>query len=334
LVGVSAVVLNVTATDLVGPETYLTIFPTGLPRPVASTLNLTQGRTAPNLVVVPVGAGGKVSIFNHSGSVAVLADVQGWYAASTTVGSRYTPVTPARILDTRDGTGRGGVTGQVRGGDTIELDVTGVGGVPESSVGAVVLNVTAAGLQGPDTYVTVFPSGTSRPFTSNLNVTAGPSVPNLVMVMVTNGRVMLYNNAGAVDLIVDVQGWFGPGAATEYVSIAPVRGLDTRTGTGGTSGRVGAGQTIQLLVAGVNGVPPAISAVVLNVTVTGHSGPESYLTAYPADGGRPLSSNLNFVAGQTRANLVTVRVGSDGKVALYNNAGQVHVVADVQGWFS
>ena len=332
--GVSAVVLNVTATDMVGPETFLTVFPTGSPRPVASTLNLTEGRTVPNLVVARVGANGKVSIYNHFGNVSVLADVQGWYAASTTIGARYTPVAPARILDTRDGTGRGGVVGQVPGGGTVELVVAGAGGVPPSFVGAVVLNVTAAGLQGPGSYVTVFPFGASRPFASNLNVTSGQSVPNLVMAMVSNGRVMLYNNAGSVDLIVDVQGWFGPGAATEYVSNPPVRGLDTRSGVGGTSGRVGPDQTIELLVAGVNGVPSAISAIVLNLTVTDHSGLESYLTAYPAGGGRPLASNLNVVAGQTRANLVTVQVGSDGKVALYNHVGQAHLLADVQGWYA
>ena len=330
---VSAVVLNVTATDMVGPETFLTVFPTGSPRPDASTLNLTEGRTVPNLVVALVGAGGKVSIYNHVGSVAVIADVQGWYAASGSIGGRYTPVSPARLLDTRNGTGRGGAVGQVPAGGTIELAVTGVGGVPSTGVATVMLNVTATELRGPDTHVDVFPSGEPRPATSNLNVTSGESVANLVMAKVANGRVMLYNNAGSVDLVADVQGWFGPGAATTYGSTAPVRDLDTRTGNGGTSGRVGPDRTIELTVAGVNGVPSAVSAIVLNVTVTEHSGPESYLTVHPTGGGRPISSNLNFVEGQTRANLVTTPVGSNGKVSIYNHVGNVHIVADVQGWF-
>jgi hypothetical protein len=331
--GVSSVVLNVTATDMVGPETFITVFPTGSPRPLASTLNIAEGRTVPNLVVARVGAGGKVSIYNHFGNVAVIADVQGWYAASANTGARYTPVSPARILDTRDGTGRDGVTGQVPGGGTVELTVTGVGGVPSSFVNGVVLNVTAANLQGPDSYVTVYPSGAARPFASNLNVTSGQSVPNLVVSMVTNGRVLLYNNAGAVDLIADVQGWFGPGGATTFISTAPVRDLDTRTGAGGTVGKVGPDGTIELQVAGVNGVPSPISAIVLNLTATEFVGPESYLTVYPSGGGRPLASNLNFVAGQARANLVIARVGGNGKVAIYNHVGNVHVVADVLGWY-
>jgi hypothetical protein len=169
---------------------------------------------------------------------------------------------------------------------------------------------------------------------SNLNVTSGPAVPNMVIVKVTDGRVTLYNHNGSVDLLADVQGWYGAGAATTFVPTAPVRALDTRSGIGGTSGSVGPNGTIELTVAGLNGAPPSIRAVALNVTVTDHTGAESYLRVYPSGGGGPLNgSNLNFVAGQTRANLVMVPVGANGRVAFYNHAGTVHVVADVLGWF-
>jgi hypothetical protein len=272
-------------------------------------------------------------VYNHFGNVSVIADVQGYYVASSTTGARFTPVAPSRILDTRNGTGQGGNAGQVPGGGTIELTVTGVGGVPASFVNTVVLNVTATNLHGPDSHVDVYPSGESRPSTSNLNVTSSESVANLVMVKVTNGRVLLFNNAGSVDLVADVAGWFGPGGATTYVSTAPVRDLDTRTGTGGTTGRLGPDSSLDLTVAGVNGVPSAVSAIVLNLTVTDDVGPESFLTVYPAGGGRPVASNLNFVSGVTRANLVTVPVGAGGKVTIYNHVGNVHVVADVEGWF-
>ncbi|MDQ2826510.1 MAG: hypothetical protein M3Y04_06090, partial [Actinomycetota bacterium] len=318
---------------LKGPETFLAVFPTGSPRPTASTLNLTEGRTVPNLVVAQLGAGGKVSIYNHFGNVSVIADDEGYYVASSTSGARFTPVAPSRILDTRNGTGQGGSAGQVPGTGTIELAVTGVGGVPSSLVNTVVLNVTATNLQGQDSHVTVYPSGEARPSTSNLNVTPGESVANLVMAKVTNGRVLLYSNAGSVDLVADVEGWFGPGGASTYVATAPVRDLDTRTGDGGTSGRVGPDSAIDLAVAGVNGAPASISAIVVNLTVTDDAGPESFLTVYPAGSGRPVASNLNFVAGVTRANLVTVPVGAGGKVTIYNHVGNVHVVADVEGWF-
>ena len=327
--GVAAVVLNVTATDVTGTESFLTVFPTGAPRPLASSLNMLRGQTVPNLVVARVGAGGKVSIYNNAGTTAVVADVQGWYGVPG-AGGRYTPVAPARVLDTR--TGEGGTLGKVSGGTSINLDVRGVGGLP-STVGAVVLNVTATDLDGGDSFVTVYPTGVTRPLASNLNVTSGQSVPNLVVTPTGDGRVTLYNNAGTVHLVADVQGWYASDAAASYLSTAPFRLLDTRTGTGGTLGKVQAGTHIDLRVAGANGVPAGVRGAVLNVTTTDHVGPESYLTVYPSGGGRPLASNLNFVSGQTRANLVFARVGVDGKVSIYNNLGATHVVADLQGWF-
>lgn len=327
--GVAAVVLNVTATDVTGIESFLTVFPTGAPRPLASSLNMLAGQTVPNLVVARVGAGGRVSIYNNSGTTSVVADVQGWYGVPG-AGGRYTPVAPARVLDTR--TGAGGTLGKVAGGTSIDLDVRGVGGLP-STVGAVALNVTATDLDGADTFVTVYPTGVSRPLASNLNVTAGQSVPNLVVTPTGDGRVTLYSNAGTVHLVADVQGWYAPDATSAYLSTAPVRLLDTRTGAGGTLGKVQAGTHIDLRVAGANGVPTGVRGAVLNVTTTDHIGPESFLTVYPSGGGRPLASNLNFVSGQTRANLVFARVGVDGKVSIYNNLGATHVVADLQGWY-
>ncbi|MDP8988341.1 MAG: hypothetical protein M3N11_08355, partial [Actinomycetota bacterium] len=77
--GVSGVVVTVTATDPTAAS-HLTVWPTGSPRPVASNLNFTAGRTVANSVFVKTGTGGKVSIFNNSGSVHVIADVVGWYS--------------------------------------------------------------------------------------------------------------------------------------------------------------------------------------------------------------------------------------------------------------
>jgi len=75
------------------------------------------------------------------GTVGVLGSAGPALAADA--GSTYVPLSPARILDTRDGTGRGGVSGPIPGGTSVELTVIGVGGVPASDVQAVALNVTA-----------------------------------------------------------------------------------------------------------------------------------------------------------------------------------------------
>jgi hypothetical protein len=345
--GVTAVVLNLTATDATAEDSYLTVYPAGTTRPVASNLNFMAGWTSTNLVTVAVPTSGeqagKVTIYNEVGSVSVVADISGWYSVNGgAVGATYNPLPPARVLDTRDGTG--GVDGPVLAGETIDVAVTGVGGVPATGVSAVVLNVTAAfdpfDPFGPESFLTVYPSGTERPLASNLNYFGPPTLPNQVIARVgTNGRVSMYNNLGFVNLLADVQGWYtstGTTTGATYFPLSPARDLDTRNGvgTGGTIGRMDAGQTIDLTVAGVNGVPATgVAAVVLNVTAVDYEGPESFMTVYPAGGQRPLASNLNYWYGMTIPNLVTARVGADGKVAMYNDRGWLHVVADVQGWF-
>ncbi len=321
--GVTAVALNVTVTNASGPDSYLTVWPKGAPRPLASNLNFSAGVSVPNLVVASVGTDGRVSVFNNRGTVDVVADVQGWYS-NAHVGSSYVPVNPARLLDTR-------AASSVGPGGTIQLDVTGVGGVPDSGVAAVVLNMTVDRATGPESYLTVWPSGAPRPTASNLNFSRGPASTNLVVAQVgAGGNVSIYNNLGSTDVIADVAGWFAPSAGSTYFPISPTRILDTRAGLG----RLGPNATIDVQVAGAGGVPTTgVSAVVLNVTATEPTAPDSYLTLFPAGTARPLASNLNFVAGETVPNLVVVRV-QNGKVSIFNNAGSTHVVADVQGWFS
>ena len=339
--GVTSVVLNVTVTNASGPQSFLTVWPKGTTRPLASNLNFSAGVSVPNLVVARVGDGGGVSLFNDAGTVDVVADVQGWYSnAVDAVGSSFVPVNPARLLDTRVGTGTDGAVGPVPAGTLIQLQVAGAGGVPASGARAVVLNMTVDRATGPESFLTVWPAATPRPLASNLNFTSGPATTNLVVAQLgPDGKVNIYNNLGSTDVIADVEGWFAapatPPPGSRYFGLSPTRVLDTRTGTGtgGATSRLPAGGTLDLTVAGVAGVPANVTSVVLNVTVAEPTGPESYLTLFPSGTARPLASNLNFVAGEIVPNLVVVRV-QNGKVSIYNNLGSTHVIADVQGWFS
>src|SRR5262249_47205937 len=118
----------------------------------------------------------------------------------------YVPLVPARILDTRKGTGAG--QGRVPGGGTVDLEVTGHGGVPASGVGAVVMNLTVT---DPDTsgYLTAFPSGQAVPTASNVNFVGGQTVPNLVVVPIgPNGRIGIYNFGGSAHILADVLGYY------------------------------------------------------------------------------------------------------------------------------
>ena len=332
--GVSAVALNVTVTEPTAGS-FLTAWPAGDSRPLASNLNYEAGTTVPNMVVVKVGAGGKVNLFNLSGSVHVIADVAGYYLPYLpTPGAAYTPLPPERLLDTRSG--NGAPAGRVDAGATVILQVTGRGGVPATGVSAVVLNVTVT---EPDavSYLAVYPSAEARPLVSNLNWRAGDTVANLVVVKVSaGGKVNLFNNSGTTHVIADVAGWYGADGTTPvgtYTELAPTRILDTRTGNGALLSKLGAGGTLTLQVTGRGGIPAgAVGAVVLNVTVTEPTG-VSFLTSWPGGTARPLASNLNYVPNQTVPNLVVVQVGAGGTVDLFNNAGSVHVIADVAGWY-
>ena len=255
--GVGAVVLNVTVVGATW-EGFVTVYPTGQPRPTASNLNFASGQVVPNLVTVKLGAGGKVTLFDGQfaadKTVHIIADVAGYYLdGAATVPGTYTPLTPTRILDTRTANGVPGTT-PVAGQGSVDLQVTGRGGVPALGVGAVVLNVTVTAPTW-EGFVTVYPAGQPRPTASNLNFAASKTVPNLVTVGVgAGGKVTLFNGQFAPDktthLIADVAGYYLAGEATAkgtFVALpAPVRVIDTRhPEIGGYTGPVAAGTEIQ-----------------------------------------------------------------------------------------
>ena len=200
--GVSAVVLNLTGVDA-SAVGYVTAWPTGAARPVASNLNLAARDVRANLVVVPVGAGGRVSLFTQSGTHLV-ADVTGWFtdsSAADDVHGLFVPVPPRRMLDTRllpaGALPAAGVESRRVGATSV---------VPPSFAGAVVANVTVTEPTAPG-YITAWPGGTTRPVASNLNVVRGQTVANLTMVGLGDEAVTFFTQSSA-HLIVDVSGWF------------------------------------------------------------------------------------------------------------------------------
>ena len=119
-----------------------------------------------------------------------------------------------------------------------------------------------------------------------------------------------------------------------FTGIIPQRVLDTRYGTGAPKAPVGPGGMVRVKITGVDGIPSTgVSAVTMNVTDT-HATASSWITAYADGTPRPNTSNLNFGAGQTNPNLITVPVGSDGYADLWNANGKVDLFADVQGYYT
>ncbi|MGH7759696.1 MAG: hypothetical protein ACREN7_10325, partial [Candidatus Dormibacteria bacterium] len=216
------------------------------------------------------------------------------------VPSRYSPVPPARILDTRAGSGEPGAGQTLRRGSTISVQVAGEGGVPAQGVSAVALNVTVTDTTEPS-YLTAFPAGAPLPLASNLNWNGDTTIANLVVVSLGDGgQVDFFNAQGSADLVVDAEGYFTPygGAdASAYVPLTPVRITDTRSGSGEpNSGRtLGPASSLAIQVTGASGVATSsVTAALLNVTVTDATAP-SYLTVFRAGGSPPLASNLNWL---------------------------------------
>jgi hypothetical protein len=216
--GVLAVDLTVTATDPTVPS-YLTVWPAGETRPVASNLNFVGGETVANNVVVAVPQSGpnagQVNIYNANGSTDVVVDVSGYYATTLVTGAaKFTPMVPYRICDTRS-TAISGLTDSCTGhtlvasgtaGAVLVLQVAGVGGIPSGAT-SVVLNVTVTDTTAPD-YLTIYPDGATRPNSSSLNWPAGETVASGVTATLgSDGALDFYIPQGSADLVVDVVGW-------------------------------------------------------------------------------------------------------------------------------
>ena len=257
-------------------------------------------------------------------------------APSASAGS-FVSLPAVRILDTRSAIGA--AKGPIGGGQVVRLQVGGRGGVPVSGVSAVVLNVTVTQPTASGV-VTVYPDGSVRPATSNLNFVRGQTVPNLVISRVGgNGVVDLQvATAGRAHLIADISGYYlsgAPAAPGSFTALNPVRLLDTRAGVGTARAAVSGGHDVHLQVAGQGGVPGSgASAVVLNVTVTSPTS-TGVVTVYAHGAALPGTSNMDFVRGQTVPNLVIAPMGTGGMVDLHvASAGTVQLIADVFGYFS
>jgi beta-glucanase (GH16 family) len=328
--GSSAVVLNVTVTNTTAAS-YLTVYPAGATRPLASSLNWAAGKTIPGLVTVQVGSGGAITIFNGVGATDVVVDLEGYFAAPNGNAGGEVALTPARITDTRAGSGRPNAGNKLGPSGTITVQVTGAGGVPASGASAAILNITVTNTSAAGA-LTVWPTGAVKPLASNLNWAAGQTVPNRVFVPIgTGGQVSVFNFAGSTDVVVDVSGYFTDASVSgkQFTTISPLRLVDTRL-TGQT---LGTGGSFVLQVSGLGGVPANASAVVLNVTVT-KTNASSFLIEYPSTVARPTASDLNWVGGQTVANMAVASLGSTGAITFYNGVGSSDVVVDLAGWFS
>jgi hypothetical protein len=330
--GWSAVALNVTVTNP-SASGFLTVYPSGSPRPTASSLNFTRGSTVPNLVQVAIGPDGKVNFFVAGAAADLIVDVEGWYGDSTdSFGPTglYNAMWPQRQYDSRFiSTANGNLHQPLGPGETRAVSMFGSTIGPWSE--AVVLNVTVTAPSRAG-FLTVYPTGTSRPLASNLNFVPGQTAANRVIVPVgTGGYVSFYNPTGSVDIVIDVSGFFTAMGSTSdgapFIAGNPVRLFDSRAHPGG---KLGPGYFYDFTLSGQQ-----LEGLALNVTATN---PTSYgfLTVYPDNGSHgqftpPPTSDLNFGPGQTVANACLVRTQDVMAFNVYNPYGYTDIIIDVDG---
>lgn len=319
---------------------YLTLHPTGQPRPNASTLNAFEGQIIANAAIVPAGLNGSFSVFATDDTELIL-DLNGYFTDPATPGSLvFYPMTPCRVIDTRVGTGGpGGTFGPptLVAGQNRTFPVRSSGCAVPATTGAYVLNITVVP-RGPLDYITAWPGGQPRPLVSVQNSPQGRVLANAAIVPAgTNGDISLFAPQ-ATDVVVDISGYFAPAGQAgglRFYPVDPCRIADTRPGSGFVGGQgppILGTQTSRLFpAAGLCNVNVAARALSLNLTVV----PPGYLgfvTLYPGPQ-RPLVSTLNAWEAQVAANAAIVPGDPTGGVNVYvSNSTQV--ILDVTGFFA
>lgn len=278
-------------------------------------------------------------------------------------GGSYVPINPVRVADTRsNGNTTPSVGMTLAAGGTITINPSAA--VPAGST-AVALNLVAVDATQPG-FLTVYPSGGTRPLESTENFTAGPVgctaidcvVSNLVVTpLSTDGKFVVYNgSAGTVDVVADVEGYFNAatntsGGAGHYIATSPSRIADTRCGESPPAfGASCPTQVIPSANANLKTVPPqsvisvqvsgqgtvpasGAEAAVVQVTATNPTS-NGFLTAFPSGATPQVTSTVNFVATQNSATRAVVKLGTNGAISVFNSSGNTDVVVDVVGYFT
>lgn len=302
---VAAAAVNVTAA---GPAAagYLTVWPCGAARPLASSVNFLAGQArgaqATTLLRQPDRS---LCVFSNV-ATDIVVDLQGVFVPTGAL--RFTPITPDRKLDTR-------ITGRA---STIAIQAP----VGADAVAAT-LTVTEGGTPG---FLTAYPCSSSPPLVSNVNWQPGETVAGAVFVPVaSDGTFCVFTNS-PTDVVVDVTGVFSDTSALRFSPVAPTRMVDTRDGTGGWRGHQGVGQTIE-----IGAAPDTAVAVTGTITIV-NPGLSGYLTGTTCGQPAGATSSVNGAIGSVMANSLTVGLSAGGNLCITSLVA-AHTLFDTTGWW-
>jgi hypothetical protein len=261
------------------------------------------------------------STYGSLGAYELVVDAPQGTPAPAHGASTFAPVTPTRLLDTRNGIG---ASGRVGPGRQVVLEVANDVNVPTNATAAV-LNVTAVNPSAAG-FITVYPCSDRVPDTSTLNYVTGQTVANTTIAALSGAGQLCVWTFAETDILADITGWLGRSGTSRLTPIGPTRVVDTRSGVGGQRLAAGATMTVDF-----NGkVPPGSTAVALNVTGVNGSRP-GFMTVFPCSGAVPNTSTVNYVAGEARPNNTIVGLTA-GAVCVYSDAA-TEVLVDLLGAF-
>jgi len=321
----------------------LTAYADGSQRPLTSSTNYAASTTVTGYQVVPIGLDGKIAFYNSSaGTTHLLVDVTGYYASDATLtGDQvYHPLANAqRILNTSASTANTNLktTGPVAAGSTFTLQVGGTDGVPTGAA-AVAINLTAFNQTGSG-IIEAYQDGTAEPTDTTLSYLGTQTASLIADVSLSSAGVIDINNIGSnkTNIIGDVSGYFTKGTTggQVYHTVNPTRLVDTRSGIGGATGAIVADGTYTITGANSQQITPAPAPTLVLVLTATSPTAAGDLVGYPNGATQPATSNLNWVASQTIANLSLTPTSSSGAITLLNQStGTTQLIADCSGYFA
>ncbi|HET9345220.1 MAG TPA: glycosyl hydrolase family 18 protein [Candidatus Limnocylindrales bacterium] len=315
---------------------YLTMGPFAATLLRSSVVNAPVGDVrAAGFTVALAGSGPVAAMWMGAGGskAHVVIDVTGYFVPGSS-GSRFVPLTPARVVDTRFGTG---LTGPFPSSTPRTFQVSGRGGVPSGAT-AVTGNLVAVDPNSSG-YLALGPTVSVTPSASSLNTRAGDTRgASVTMPLDGSGRLALVwkgTPGSRTHVVFDVTGYFtASGAGATYFPIDSSRVLDTRFANG-LSGPFGS-KVLRVLQANGRGAVPldavAVTGGAAAIIPTG----AGWLIVGP--GGSPLgtTATINVPKGDIRANGFTSRAGVAGTLGMVfhgPSGSSAHVVLDITGYF-
>ena len=250
--------------------------------------------------------------------LALLASLAPAVCAQTAL--QFVPMTPCRLLDTRNGS-------PLMGGQTLTVQVQGVCGIPAAQ--AYSFNVTVVP-HGSLNYLTLWPTGQQQPVVSTMNSYDGRTKAVAAIIPAGTGGAINAYATNTTELILDINGYFVSSidSTLAFYPLTPCRLYDTRGGN-----YLHAQQTVDFPILGTCSIPDNAQAYAFNLTALPLHGSLNYLTAWPAGQPQPGTSTLNAPTGAVTANAAIVQGGTSGDISVYSY-NDTNLIIDVNGYFA